>query len=98
MQGQLFSQDFLRYGIRQTLPYQSLTGTAFAGFEARLRDLFRGGADDAAYVLGTFPIVQQHEEAAFGHYRLRDEVLALLRLLPAPKVDRDNPEPGPTAT
>ena len=69
-----------------------------AALDALFFHLYGLGADDAAYMLGTFPIVQQHEEAAFGHYRLRDEVLALLRLLPAPQVDRDNPEPGPTAT
>ena len=40
--------------------------------------------DDAAHVLDSFPILRQQDEAAFGRYALRDEVLALLRLMPRP--------------
>ena len=40
MQGQLFTQDFLRYGIRQTPPYQSLDPASFEGFAGRVRKIF----------------------------------------------------------
>ncbi len=40
MQGQLFSQDFLRHGIRDTPPYQALEGAAFDTFVASLRALY----------------------------------------------------------
>ena len=42
MQGQLFSQDFLRFGIRDTPPYQALSAEAAAAFEPRLRAIFAG--------------------------------------------------------
>jgi hypothetical protein len=42
MQGQLFSQDFLRFGIRDTPPYQALSAEAAAAFEQRLRAIFAG--------------------------------------------------------
>jgi hypothetical protein len=35
--------------------------------------------DDAAYILGTFPIVREQDEAAFGRFRTKDDVLAQLR-------------------
>ncbi len=35
--------------------------------------------DDAAYILGTFPIVREQDEAAFGCFRTKDDVLAQLR-------------------
>jgi hypothetical protein len=44
--------------------------------------LYGLGEDDAAYVLDTFPIVRQQDQAAFGRYRTQDEVLTWLRLLP----------------
>ena len=40
LQGQLFTQDFLRFGIRETPPYQALSDEAFAAFESRLRRIF----------------------------------------------------------
>jgi hypothetical protein len=46
MQGQLFTQDFLRHGIRETPPYQALGPDAMASFEQRLRDIFAGMAAD----------------------------------------------------
>ncbi|MDE2147354.1 MAG: Eco57I restriction-modification methylase domain-containing protein, partial [Burkholderiales bacterium] len=49
MQGQLFSQDFLRHGIRDTPPWQALEPAAVEAFEARLRGIF--GALDAASTL-----------------------------------------------
>lgn len=55
-----------------------------AALDALFFWLYGLGADDAAHVLGTFPIVRQQDEAAFGTYRTQDDVLALLRLLPLP--------------
>ena len=39
--------------------------------------------DEAAYVLGTFPIVQRDDEKQFGRYRTRDMVLAYMNALAA---------------
>ena len=55
-----------------------------AALDALFFHLYGLGEDDAAYMLDTFPIVRQQDEAAFGRYRTKDDVLALLRLLPAP--------------
>lgn len=43
--------------------------------------------DDAAYVLDTFPIVREQDEAAFGRYRTRDLILAYMNALGAGDVD-----------
>ena len=40
MQGQLFSQDFLLRGIRETPPWQALADAQFEAFEAALRGIF----------------------------------------------------------
>lgn len=40
MQGQLFSQDFLHRGIRETPPYEALTDAHFDAFRAALRDIY----------------------------------------------------------
>ena len=40
MQGQLFSQDFLRRGVLDTPPWQALDGAAFAAFEDAVRAVF----------------------------------------------------------
>ena len=42
MQGQLFSQDFLQHGIRETPPYLALDVAAFQAFQSRLQDIFSG--------------------------------------------------------
>ena len=42
MQGQLFSQDFLHHGIRQTPPYQALDEPTLLAFQARLQAIFAG--------------------------------------------------------
>lgn len=55
-----------------------------AALDALFFHLYGLGADDAAYVLDAFPIVREQDEAACGRYRTKDDVLALLRLLPAP--------------
>lgn len=52
-----------------------------AALDALFFHLYGLGADDAAYMLDTFPIVRQQDEAAFGHYRTKADVLALLPLL-----------------
>ncbi len=39
--------------------------------------------DDAAYILDTFPIVRQQDQAAFGRYRTKEDVLAQLRAIRA---------------
>ena len=43
--------------------------------------LYGLGADDAAYIMDTFPIVREQDEKAFGRYRTKEDVLALLALL-----------------
>jgi hypothetical protein len=55
-----------------------------AALDALFFWLYGLGEDDAAYVMDTFPIVRQQDEAAFGRYRTKEDVLALLRLLPPP--------------
>ncbi len=37
--------------------------------------------DDAAYILDTFPIVREQDQAVFGRYRTKDDVLAQLRAI-----------------
>ncbi len=54
-----------------------------AALDALFMHLYGLDAGDAAYVLDSFPIVRQQDEAAFGRYRTKDEVLALLPLLRA---------------
>ena len=55
---------------------------------ARFRSLFFWlygiAADDAQYILGTFPIVREQDTRAFGHYRTEADILALLPLLGDP--------------
>lgn len=52
-----------------------------AALDALFMHLYGLGEDEAAYILDTFPIVRQQDEAAFGRYRMKDEVLAQLRAL-----------------
>jgi hypothetical protein len=42
MQGQLFTQDFLTRGVRETAPHQELGDAALAGFKAALQTIFTG--------------------------------------------------------
>ena len=39
--------------------------------------------EDAAYILSTFPIIQRHDESAFGHYRTKALILAYMNALTA---------------
>ena len=55
-----------------------------AALDALFMHLYGLDADDAAYILGTFPIVRAQDEKAFGCYRTQDEVLAALALLQGP--------------
>lgn len=43
--------------------------------------LYGLNADDASYIMSTFPIVREQDEKTFGRYRTRDDVLARLALL-----------------
>ena len=43
--------------------------------------LYGLGADDAGYILDSFPIVREQDERAFGSYRTREDILALMPLL-----------------
>jgi Eco57I restriction-modification methylase len=56
-----------------------------AALDALFFYLYGLDADDAAYVMDSFPIVRDQDQAAFGRYRTKDDVLALLKFLPSPK-------------
>ena len=108
MQGQLFTQDFLKRGVIETPPNQALnlpgiqheldelhelgstTPDPARRYEERVSqdlrtrvfaDIFPQLADDAAYMLDTFPIVREQDLKAFGSYRTKADVLARLALL-----------------
>ncbi|CAN5391569.1 hypothetical protein BH10PSE16_BH10PSE16_14800 [soil metagenome] len=56
-----------------------------AALDALFFYLYGLGADDARYILDTFPIVRDQDQKAFGRYRTRDDILQLLSLLtPSP--------------
>ena len=56
-----------------------------AALDALFFYLYGLGADDAAYILGTFPIVRDQDQKAFGRYRTQDDILENLCLLtPSP--------------
>lgn len=52
-----------------------------AALDALFFWLYGLSADDAAYIMSTFPIVREQDEKAFGRYRTQDDVLARLALL-----------------
>ncbi|MHB1200133.1 MAG: Eco57I restriction-modification methylase domain-containing protein, partial [Polaromonas sp.] len=52
-----------------------------AALDALFFWLYGLSADDAAYIMSTFPIVREQDEKAFGRYRTQDDVLAALALL-----------------
>ena len=52
-----------------------------AALDALFFWLYGLNADDAAYILCTFPIVREPDIKTFGSYRTRDDVLAVLALL-----------------
>ena len=89
MQGQLFTQDFLLRGIRETPPCEALTEDGLAAFKAALigfttldalfMHLYGLNEDDAGYILDSFPIVREHDGAAFGDYRTKSLILVGMR-------------------
>ncbi len=60
-----------------------------AALDALFMHLYGLSEDDAAYILDTFPIVRQQDEAAFGRYRTKDDVLAQLRAIRAGELRLD---------
>ena len=60
-----------------------------AALDALFFYLYGLGAEDAAYIMDSFPIVRSQDEKAFGRYRTRDDVLAWLATAitpPGPRV------------
>jgi hypothetical protein len=55
--------------------------TRLAALDALFFWLYGLGADDAAYIMDTFPIVREQDTKAFGRYRTKDDVLAALAIL-----------------
>jgi hypothetical protein len=55
--------------------------TRLAALDALFFWLYGLRADDAAYILGTFPIVRDQDMKAFGRYRTQEEILLNLALL-----------------
>ena len=49
-----------------------------AALDALFFHLYGLDADDAAYIMDTFPIVREQDEKAFGRYRTKEDVLRLL--------------------
>lgn len=54
-----------------------------ARLDALFFHLYGIGNEDAAYILDTFPIVREQDEAAFGRYLTKDLVLAYMRAVKA---------------
>ncbi len=54
-----------------------------AALDALFFHLYGLDADDAAYIMDSFPIVREQDEKLFGRYRTKDEVLARLALFAA---------------
>lgn len=54
-----------------------------AVLDALFFHLYGLNADDAAYILDTFPIVREQDTRAFGRYRTKDDVLAKLAQIEA---------------
>ena len=52
-----------------------------AALDAVFFYLYGLNAQDAAYILGTFPIVRDQDQKAFGRFRTQDDILELLSLL-----------------
>ena len=50
-----------------------------ARLDALFMHLYGLSGDDAGYILSTFPIVREKDEAVFGRYRTRDLILAYLQ-------------------
>ena len=57
--------------------------TRLAALDALFFWLYGLGLEDAAYIMGTFPIVRDQDTKAIGRYRTQDDVLAALAILAA---------------
>lgn len=55
--------------------------TRLAALDALFFYLYGLHADDAAYILDTFPIVREQDTRAFGRYRTKEDILAVLAVL-----------------
>lgn len=55
--------------------------TRLAALDAVFFYLYDLDANDAAYILDTFPIVREQDEKVFGRYRTKEDVLDRLKLL-----------------
>jgi Eco57I restriction-modification methylase len=55
--------------------------TRLAALDALFFHLYGINADDANYILNTFPIVREHDLKKFGRYRTAEDILANLQLL-----------------
>jgi hypothetical protein len=55
-----------------------------AALDALFFHLYGLGADDAAYILDSFPIVREQDLKALGRYRSRDDILQCLKLFDTP--------------
>jgi hypothetical protein len=53
-----------------------------AALDALFFYLYGLDANDAAYILDTFPIVREQDIKAFGSYRTKDDVLNHLKVVP----------------
>jgi hypothetical protein len=62
-------------------------GHRIARLDALFFHLYGIGREDAAYILGTFPIVREQDEKAFGCYRTSDLVLAYLNAVQSGDID-----------
>jgi hypothetical protein len=57
-----------------------------ARLDALFFRLYGIGPEDASYILDTFPIVREQDEAAFGRYRTKEMILAYMKALAASDV------------
>ncbi len=62
-------------------------GHRIARLDALFFHLYGINRDDAAYILGTFPIVREQDEKAFGCYRTKDLILAYLNAVQSGDLD-----------
>ena len=62
-------------------------GHRIARLDALFFHLYGIDRDDATYILGTFPIVREQDEEAFGCYRTKDLVLAYLNAVKSGDLD-----------
>ena len=55
--------------------------TRLAALDALFFWLYGLGADDAAYIMDTFPIVRDQDIKTFGRYRTKEDILEQLSVL-----------------